>query len=777
METKNYFSTDAAGNILPSATCYLYIAGTTDLATGITNINGAPLSNPFTAQTSGLVQFEAPNGEYDLRVTKGGRDFTIRIQCFDASDLKNAGNDPSKGAELIGWDGDTVGAQMDLSKKLASYAALKNYTGSASRVEITQSRFSGFFNKRPIMDGDVEIYGLKFVSADGLGVWERDFVGGLEASWLGASSKSSAAVNTGAIQAGINLIHSLGGGVVTLSRGKHQVSATSETDTVVRDTVLSPVTGCLILRSGVTLDLTDGAIIECKNSTLDVVTFLDMDGGGLRGGWVKNIFNESGLLSGAGSGILFSVSTLFKDNINLTIDGVRVSNVGSYGIGAQYGDYHNNRYANLYIHDTGADAIDHKVRYGSKNTSRGVSFVNIITQRHGLRPGITGSAGLDVRGPAHINNIFVLDYANQGFLNAGIRFSAATGMQQANAYEVRESSSNSSLVNFYLDSGDLSVTDSQGLVFLSSEGTHASNGVIRNCGNQGFLAIDTSSGGWGTCKNSTLTDVTVSGAVKEAFSIRSERVTLVGCSSAGAKTTFEAVRGNLAAGQTQFSVRRGYVAATVVVQKNGVTLTKGTDFTATDGKLIDLSVGIAAGDSLVVTTPTDIGYTVTGTNATLVACQAQDTTVPTSVAGVALPTFQEIGSRMGQNSIRTVNSASAPYLEPLTTTTDLDLELRGKGSGAVVLRSRGLRALLASNPASAVNWLSVLGSVAGSAVRIQAQGSDANINLSLDPKGAGILQVPLANIPPYASDSAASAGGVPVGGIYRIGGALQVRIA
>lgn len=684
--------------------------------------------------------------------------------------------DPAKGAALVGWDGSTVGEQMNLSKKLASYADLKNYTGSASRVEITQSRFSGFFNKRPIMDGDVEIYGLKFVSADELSVWERDFVGVLEASWLGASQTASAAVNTVAIQAGINLIHSLGGGVVKLSRGKHQVSATSETDTVVRDTVVSPVTGCIILRSGVTLDLTDGAVIECKNSTLDVVTFLDMDGGGVRGGWVKNIFNENGLLSGAGSGILFSISTLFKDNINLTIDSVRISNVGSYGIGAQYGDYQNNRYENLYIHDTGADAIDHKVRYGSTNTSRGVSFENILTQRHGLRPGITGSCGLDIRGPAHLNNIFVLDYAKQGFLNAGIRFSAATGMQQVNAYEVRESSSNSSLVNFYLDSGDLSVTDSQGLVFLSSEGTHASNGAIRNCGNQGFLAIDTSAGGWGTCKNSTLTDVTVSGAVKEAFSIRSERVTLVGCSSAGATTTFDAARGNLAVGQTQFTVKRGYVSATVVVQKNGATLTKGTDFTAADGKLVVLAAGVVAGDSLVVTTPTDIGYTVTGANATLVACQSQDTTVPTSVAGVALPTFQEIGSRMGQNSIRTTNAAGMPYLEPFTTATDLDLELRSKGSGAVVLRSRGLRALLASSPASAVNWLSVLSSVTGTAVRIQTQGSDANINLSLEPKGTGILQIPLANVPQYSSDSAASTGGVPVGGFYRIGNALQIRL-
>lgn len=83
MEVKNYFATDASGNILGSAQVFLYLAGTTTLATGIQNISGATLSNPFTAQSNGLVQFQAPDNNYDMRVVKLGRDFTIRIQCFD----------------------------------------------------------------------------------------------------------------------------------------------------------------------------------------------------------------------------------------------------------------------------------------------------------------------------------------------------------------------------------------------------------------------------------------------------------------------------------------------------------------------------------------------------------------------------------------------------------------------------------------------------------------------------------------------------------------------
>lgn len=83
MEVKNYFATDAQGNVLGSAQVYLYLAGTTTLAPGLQSVSGAALANPFTSQQNGLVQFRAPDNNYDLRVVKPGREFTIRIQCFD----------------------------------------------------------------------------------------------------------------------------------------------------------------------------------------------------------------------------------------------------------------------------------------------------------------------------------------------------------------------------------------------------------------------------------------------------------------------------------------------------------------------------------------------------------------------------------------------------------------------------------------------------------------------------------------------------------------------
>ena len=90
MEIKNYFATDSRGDIMPEALCYLYQFGTTVLATGLRDISGNPLPNPFESQANGLIQFQAPNNTYDLRVVKGSRDYTLRgVQCADLVTVLN----------------------------------------------------------------------------------------------------------------------------------------------------------------------------------------------------------------------------------------------------------------------------------------------------------------------------------------------------------------------------------------------------------------------------------------------------------------------------------------------------------------------------------------------------------------------------------------------------------------------------------------------------------------------------------------------------------------
>ena len=82
MEVKNYFAQDDKGNILPNASVYLYKKGTNELVS-VFDKNGSQKTNPFTAESNGLVQFSAADGEYDLRISSGGRDYKISISLLD----------------------------------------------------------------------------------------------------------------------------------------------------------------------------------------------------------------------------------------------------------------------------------------------------------------------------------------------------------------------------------------------------------------------------------------------------------------------------------------------------------------------------------------------------------------------------------------------------------------------------------------------------------------------------------------------------------------------
>lgn len=76
-----------------------------------------------------VLPFETSEWVTDVTRFVVANDMALRQDLADDTD-------PAKGAAQSGWDGSTVGAQMDLSKKLADYAALRAYTGSASVVLI-----------------------------------------------------------------------------------------------------------------------------------------------------------------------------------------------------------------------------------------------------------------------------------------------------------------------------------------------------------------------------------------------------------------------------------------------------------------------------------------------------------------------------------------------------------------------------------------------------------------------------------------------------------------
>lgn len=87
MEIKNYFAQDASGNVMPGARVDVFFPGTTSPVTTLQNAEGGAKANPFFADAKGLIQFAAPNGLYDLKVTSGMTSYTIKIQCADLSDF------------------------------------------------------------------------------------------------------------------------------------------------------------------------------------------------------------------------------------------------------------------------------------------------------------------------------------------------------------------------------------------------------------------------------------------------------------------------------------------------------------------------------------------------------------------------------------------------------------------------------------------------------------------------------------------------------------------
>lgn len=548
--------------------------------------------------------------------------------------------------------------------------------------------------------------------------------------------------DTVAIQKAINYAFSLGGGEVHL-RKDYALSATAETDTfytiasgpAVEERDASDFT-CLVLRSGVTLVLHDGAKIRSTDTSLNVVTTIDMNGGGIVGAGKRGKITSGWTSSGAGHGIFLGISDAGEDNVNLTFDNLEIYSVGSYGIGAQYGDYLNNRYTNLHIHDTGADGIDHKVRLGTTNTSRGVFFDNILIERQGRRSGITASAGIDVRGPAILSNIVVRDFALSGQGNVGLRLSSGT----YNAVEEREPSSRSALTNFFIDNGDPSI-DGDGLVVLSSEETTVSNGVIIDC-NRGVDIANASSGVGNTCRNASINGVTVIGAWDEAFFSNSERVTLANCRAVSQNFRYSEDRGNLAATQTTFETDRPFDSSTVEVYKNGSALTLTTDYTVTDDQAIELVSGVLVSDEILIVTPTATGFDIDQINNTTIGCRTDEyVTTPLSVSVSAADTFMEVGCDFNSGSI-TLRSGTTPFLQVIGASANYDLDLRAKGTGGVTLRSQGDRALRAINPSSsAVNWMQVSGSETGDPVEVSAQGSDTNIDLFLEPKGTGRVRI------------------------------------
>lgn len=127
-------------------------------------------------------------------------------------------------------------------------------------------------------------------------------------------------------------------------------------------------------------------------------------------------------------------------------------------------------------------------------------------------------------------------------------------------------------------------------------------------------------------------------------------------------------------------------------------------------------------------------------------------------------------------------SGNAPtILANSTTESNVSLKLSSLGTGAVEMYTNGINTRVARflDTASGVNYWDIYGSAANGNVRFVASGSDTDIDAQISPKGTGTLVIPIANIRDFANDAAAAAASpaVPVGGLYRNGSVLMIRVS
>jgi len=110
MELKTFFAQDLQGNAIQSPTVYIYTSGTTTPISGLQDAAGSALANPFTGGTDGKIVVAAPTGQYDLRVTGGGRDYTIPVQFIDLAETLAAA-EAAMAAILDSFDDRYLGAK------------------------------------------------------------------------------------------------------------------------------------------------------------------------------------------------------------------------------------------------------------------------------------------------------------------------------------------------------------------------------------------------------------------------------------------------------------------------------------------------------------------------------------------------------------------------------------------------------------------------------------------------------------------------------------------
>lgn len=251
LQVWNGFAQDTAGNVLESPTVEVRDETDNSLVSLFEDRAGATaLGNPYTAPATGQIAFYVLPGRYKITATKGAETITFRNELV--------GYEPAELVPTVATLAELLSASTDTDWNVKSY-----FTGWAAYLDEplgggtfywdatrAKSEHNGGTIISPTVpwDGNTGsshtdfLNGVGETDGAGSGCWVRGLNdGGVFIEYFGAIPDSSVDVRY-AIQAGMNYINSIGGGVLSAGEGEFLLSSKDPTTKIIVE-----------LRSGVSL--------------------------------------------------------------------------------------------------------------------------------------------------------------------------------------------------------------------------------------------------------------------------------------------------------------------------------------------------------------------------------------------------------------------------------------------------------------------------------------------------------------------------------------------
>ncbi|WP_027488461.1 hypothetical protein [Allorhizobium undicola] len=411
---------------------------------------------------------------------------------------------------------------------------------------------------------------------------------------------SAWAVDCGpALRAARDYVVSLGGGTIYVT-GRDNVATSTETITCceVQSSAFvasSTLTTIIALPAGVSL-VGDEATTRRKAKIAvttagigAIITLYDY-----KNGRVSDLEIQGyGSANNTAQGVWFAVTSMDNINQDIELSRLYIHDVGSYGIGHNYGLPVRVTVRDIVLHDLGSDGIDWKVRSSSvaATYSESVYFENIEIRRFGLRITGSSSTGLGLRGPAQINGIRVYEIADG---KTGIQL--VPGIANSTNQDYRISANRVSMVDWYCEAANRYSTGTLpiGLEVFATEACDIGPGVAR----------------W--CKIMTTPESSTPYAPLNGSRIRA--VVIPRCNAIGVHLTaptssvdvdvqsdydlYSTKKGNATSGQKTFSCVSG-AGSYIKVVKGTTELTLNTDYTVSSDT-VTLTTGIATDENLFI---------------------------------------------------------------------------------------------------------------------------------------------------------------------------------